>query len=50
MPILFPNHTSLATQCDTFAFEFEKQKKTREKFEMFKYGIKDEGIALDDES
>jgi hypothetical protein len=36
MPIFFPNHTSLATQCDTFAFELEKQKETREKFEMFK--------------
>jgi hypothetical protein len=28
MPIFFPNHTYLATQCDTFAFE--QKKKTKE--------------------
>jgi hypothetical protein len=36
MPIFSPNHTSLATQCDTFSFELEEQKKGGEKFEMFK--------------
>jgi len=42
---------SLAIPCDTFAdLELVKPKKKLEIFEMFKHIIRNEGIALDNES
>jgi hypothetical protein len=38
----------LATPCDTFAPKLAKQKKN-ENNKMFKYIVKNEGIAFDDE-